>query len=441
MSKKLLLADDSVTIQKVVELVLADEDFEIRTASDGEEAMEIIRDFRPDIVLADIEMPKLNGYQLCERLKNDESTKDIPVVLLAGAFEPIDEELYQDVHADDYLIKPFESEELISKINALIAEKEIPSEEPQEEEVAEQEQPSEEALVVEEVSSEEEPIEVAEAVAVTETEDIEEIAEPVEAEAVEEVAETVEKALPEEDREAEEMAEELGEDLSFAEELGAEEAESVAEEVTEVAKESMTEEPGENLTEEKPPSVEELKEPVSEEPAPSEKPLPSETEAPSFELSLPSKEELMASIEAKLNEQLSQLVGSVSVDEGLVRSAIESSLSERLSEVTGALSTEDIKESIREILDERITSELGRLIQGIDLKGALEEKIDALLRDDLKRILEEIAPEIVENTVKKAIEEMSESLKQRIENVVWETVPDLAETIITREIEKIKSSF
>lgn len=128
MGGKLLLADDSITIQKVVELVLADEGFEIRAATSGEEALETLQTFRPDVILADIEMPKINGYQLCERIKQNPSTRDIPVILLAGAFEPIDQELARNVGAEDHIVKPFESQELISKINAVLTTKKIPEE-------------------------------------------------------------------------------------------------------------------------------------------------------------------------------------------------------------------------------------------------------------------------------------------------------------------------
>lgn len=120
MSHKLLLADDSITIQKVVELVLAEEDFEIRSVSNGEDALNLMDTFKPDIVLADVEMPKINGYQLCEKIKQNSKTANIPVILLAGAFEPIDENLSLKVGADDSVIKPFESQELISKINAAL---------------------------------------------------------------------------------------------------------------------------------------------------------------------------------------------------------------------------------------------------------------------------------------------------------------------------------
>ncbi|OGW57154.1 MAG: hypothetical protein A2Z09_01875 [Nitrospirae bacterium RBG_16_43_8] len=120
MTRKLLLADDSITIQKVVELVLADEGFEIKAVNNGEAALAAIETFKPDVVLADIEMPKMNGYQLCEKLKAHPLTKNVPVILLSGAFEPLDEELARNVKADSFVIKPFESQELISKINAAL---------------------------------------------------------------------------------------------------------------------------------------------------------------------------------------------------------------------------------------------------------------------------------------------------------------------------------
>lgn len=141
MGGRLLLADDSITIQKVVELVLADEGFEIKATNNGEEALAALKSFNPDVILADIEMPKINGYQLCERIKSDPSTRDIPVILLAGAFEPIDEELARNVGAEEYIIKPFESQELISKINAALTTREM-------EEAVSVETPVEEAVEV-----------------------------------------------------------------------------------------------------------------------------------------------------------------------------------------------------------------------------------------------------------------------------------------------------
>lgn len=124
MEHRLLLADDSITIQKVVELILSDEGFLIKTAGNGEEAWLAIPEFKPDIVLADIEMPAMNGYRLCEKIKTDPFTKDLPVILMAGAFEPLEENTVKRVGADDYIIKPFESLELINKLKAVFAARE-----------------------------------------------------------------------------------------------------------------------------------------------------------------------------------------------------------------------------------------------------------------------------------------------------------------------------
>ena len=119
MAYRILLADDSITIQKVVELILSEEDVEIKPVNDGMEALESLSEVKPDIVLADIEMPRLDGYELCEKIKNNPATASIPVILLAGAFEPFDEGRARAVGADDFLIKPFDSSDLLGKIEAI----------------------------------------------------------------------------------------------------------------------------------------------------------------------------------------------------------------------------------------------------------------------------------------------------------------------------------
>lgn len=124
MAKRLILADDSITIQKVVEIMLSGEGFEVRVANNGEEALSALSLFRPDIFIADVEMPGINGYRLCEKIKSDPDTMDIPVILLISAFEPIDKELMKSVESDGYIVKPFDSQELISKINQTLSGRE-----------------------------------------------------------------------------------------------------------------------------------------------------------------------------------------------------------------------------------------------------------------------------------------------------------------------------
>jgi CheY-like chemotaxis protein len=117
---KLLLADDSVTIQKVVQLTFADEGIDVSIAGDGDMAMLKFLESEPDIVLADVHMPGLNGYQVCERIK--ENGDSVPVVLLVGSFEPFDTEEANRVGADGFLTKPFQSiRQLVEVVSNLLA--------------------------------------------------------------------------------------------------------------------------------------------------------------------------------------------------------------------------------------------------------------------------------------------------------------------------------
>jgi len=117
---KLLLADDSVTIQRVVELTFSGEDVQVVTVGDGEQAMARIPIERPDIVLADIGMPKRSGYDVSAFVKGRPDLAHIPVLLLAGAFEPVDEARAQQVHCDGVLVKPFEPQQVISRVRELV---------------------------------------------------------------------------------------------------------------------------------------------------------------------------------------------------------------------------------------------------------------------------------------------------------------------------------
>jgi CheY-like chemotaxis protein len=118
--RKLLLADDSATIQKVIDLTFADEGVRVLAVSSGQEALDQILDFAPDIVLADVFMPSPDGYEVCRYVKTNEQLKHIPVVLLVGSFEPFDEAEARRVGADDILTKPFSSiRRLIDRVGAL----------------------------------------------------------------------------------------------------------------------------------------------------------------------------------------------------------------------------------------------------------------------------------------------------------------------------------
>src|SRR6185436_3376330 len=121
MGKKILLADDSITIQKVIELTFSDEDFDVVTVSNGRLAVERVQEVRPDVVLCDIIMPEKDGYEVCDFVKKTPGLSHIPVLLLTGAFEPFDKEKADRVKADGFLAKPFEPQALISKVKDLLA--------------------------------------------------------------------------------------------------------------------------------------------------------------------------------------------------------------------------------------------------------------------------------------------------------------------------------
>lgn len=122
MANKILLADDSITIQKVVNLTFTDEGINVVTVGNGELALKKLGEENFDLVLADIFMPGRNGYEVCEYVKSAPATKDIPVILLVGAFEPFDKSEAARVRADGHLTKPFESRILIETVKRMLAE-------------------------------------------------------------------------------------------------------------------------------------------------------------------------------------------------------------------------------------------------------------------------------------------------------------------------------
>ncbi len=119
---RVLLADDSLTIQKVVELTFAGAEFEIRAVGNGDDAVRGLREFHPDIVLADAFMPGLTGYEVCERVKALPRGHAIPVVLLAGTFEPFDRARAEASGADSIVTKPFDSHALATLVRDLVEE-------------------------------------------------------------------------------------------------------------------------------------------------------------------------------------------------------------------------------------------------------------------------------------------------------------------------------
>ncbi len=119
---KILVADDNSNIQKMVVLALKDQGIEVVAVGNGEAAVRKISDLKPDLVLADIFMPVRNGYEVCKFVKDDSTLSHIPVILLVGAFDPLDEQEASRVGADGVLKKPFvPPDPLISMVKAALA--------------------------------------------------------------------------------------------------------------------------------------------------------------------------------------------------------------------------------------------------------------------------------------------------------------------------------
>ncbi len=120
MSKTILLADDSLTIQKVVELTFADTDYDVVAVSGGDELLAKIPECDPDLVICDVIMPGTDGYDVCQQIKSDPNSLHIPVILLTGTFEPFDRDRALAVGCSDIITKPFEARKLVETVERLV---------------------------------------------------------------------------------------------------------------------------------------------------------------------------------------------------------------------------------------------------------------------------------------------------------------------------------
>jgi len=126
---RVLVVDDEVYILHILDFSLGMEGYEVISATDGEMALEKVRSERPDCVVLDIMMPKMDGYQVCRAIKSNEATKKIPVILLSAKGRSVDQKIGFENGADDYITKPFSPRKLIERVNALLAERDGKKEE------------------------------------------------------------------------------------------------------------------------------------------------------------------------------------------------------------------------------------------------------------------------------------------------------------------------
>ncbi len=115
--QKILIVDDDVNIAELISLYLLKECFDTMIVNDGEEALSVFPTYQPNLVLLDLMLPGMDGYQVCRELRKDSS---VPIIMLSAKGEIFDKVLGLELGADDYIIKPFDSKELVARVKAVL---------------------------------------------------------------------------------------------------------------------------------------------------------------------------------------------------------------------------------------------------------------------------------------------------------------------------------
>jgi two-component system, OmpR family, alkaline phosphatase synthesis response regulator PhoP len=117
---KVLVVDDEEYIQHILNFSFGAEGYDVVTASDGAEGLSKAKDEKPDVIVMDIMMPRMDGYEACKKIKADPATRNIPVILLTAKGRDADRKLGSDAGADDYVVKPFSPGRLVERVEGII---------------------------------------------------------------------------------------------------------------------------------------------------------------------------------------------------------------------------------------------------------------------------------------------------------------------------------
>ena len=119
--KKILVVDDEPHIVNLVRLTLSGERYDVYSAYSGKEAIQLAKQIDPDLIILDIMMPNMDGYQVCEELRKDKKTVNTPIMILSAKSQLVDKFKSINVGADDYIVKPFDPEELMKRVKVNIS--------------------------------------------------------------------------------------------------------------------------------------------------------------------------------------------------------------------------------------------------------------------------------------------------------------------------------
>lgn len=120
MAHRILIADDEPNIVLALEYLMKNEGYEVQTVTDGEDALRAIEKSRPDLILLDIMMPNLDGYEVCQRIRSDPSMKDIVIIMLTAKGREVEREKGLALGADFYISKPFSTREVVKKVREIL---------------------------------------------------------------------------------------------------------------------------------------------------------------------------------------------------------------------------------------------------------------------------------------------------------------------------------
>ena len=123
MPKKILVTEDSPTVAAIIKSALTDEGYSVILAEDGKAALDAAKKEKPDLIVMDLMLPKLDGYKVCAMLKFDRNFVDTPIIILTARSADADKQMGQEVHADAYITKPFEPQVLLAKVKELLEKK------------------------------------------------------------------------------------------------------------------------------------------------------------------------------------------------------------------------------------------------------------------------------------------------------------------------------